>query len=130
MALTIVPPTNPDGHALPSAVTLPEVNAKGTCSVVALRGEWDIGARPMLSDVVSRVIAFAVGDVVIDLAGATFIDAAAFRVFATAQQLLDDQDRRLTFRSPTQVAAQVLQTFGLTDLIETETDPPLRAWPD
>jgi hypothetical protein len=61
--------------------------------------------------------------VVIDLAQATFIDTATGRVLATARQLLDDQDRRLTFRSAARLAAPVLHFFGLADLIEAE---PLR----
>jgi hypothetical protein len=34
---------------------------------------------------------------------------------------MDDQDRRLTFRSAARLAEQVLYLFGLADLIEAET---------
>jgi hypothetical protein len=37
-------------------------------------------------------------------------------------RLLDAQGRKLTFRSPSSVAAQVLDVFGLTESIEAETE--------
>jgi len=60
------------------------------------------------------------GDLVLDLAELTFIDTATARVLATAQQLLDRQNRGLTLRSPSRLTAQVLHVFGLTDLIEAD----------
>jgi hypothetical protein len=35
------------------------------------------------------------------------------------EQLLDRRGRALTFRSPSRLAAHVLDVFGLTDLIES-----------
>ena len=66
----------------------------------------------------SKVIALSTGDVVMDLTEATFIDTAIVRALAGAQQLLDRQERKLTFRSPSRLATRVLHLFGLTDLIE------------
>jgi len=94
------------------------VRADGAHTVVVLRGEWDFSTRPVLSDVLSRVIALPAGDVVIDLAQAEFIDSATVRVLAVAWQWLDRRGRALTFRSPSSPAAKVLHLFGLTDLIE------------
>ncbi|MDQ6614358.1 MAG: STAS domain-containing protein [Actinomycetota bacterium] len=94
------------------------VRADGAHTIVVLRGEWDFFTRPVLSDVLSRVIALPVGDVVIDLAEAEFIDSATARVLAVSWQWLDRRGRALTFRSPSNLAAKVLDQFGLTDLIE------------
>ena len=69
----------------------------------------------------SLVVALHVGDVVVDLAESTFLDVGAVWVLATAQQLLDDDGRRLTFRSPTEEAFRALLLFGLADLIEAQT---------
>ena len=115
MALTMLPPSEGNSRLSP---TTPVVHAEGTRSVVALRGDPDISTRPELCDVLCRVIADGTGDVVIDLAKATFIDTAIVRALATAQQLLDRQDRVLTIRSPSTLATRVLQVFGMTDLIE------------
>ena len=94
------------------------VRAEGTLTVVVLRGEWDLSTRAVLADVLSRVIASGAGDVVIDLAEADFIDTATVRAFADAQHLLDCRGRRLSFVSPSSLAVQVLDLFGLTDLID------------
>ncbi|HWW52241.1 MAG TPA: STAS domain-containing protein [Acidimicrobiales bacterium] len=99
-------------------LTRPIVQAEGDRTVVVLQGEVDFATRPILSDALSRVIAWRVGDVVIDLSEATFIDTAIIRALAVANELLERSGRRMTFRSPSRVAAQVMQLFGLTDLIE------------
>jgi hypothetical protein len=41
------------------------------------------------------------------------------RAVAMGHQLLQGQGRRLSLRSPSWLAAQVLDVFGLTDLIES-----------
>jgi anti-anti-sigma factor len=102
---------------------IPAVHAEGTRSVIALRGDADISTRRDLIEVLCRVIAEGTGAVVIDLAQATFIDTAIVRVLATAQQLLDRQDRILALRSPSRLATHVFQLFGLTDLIHIDEPP-------
>jgi anti-anti-sigma factor len=97
----------------------PTVRAEGTSTVVVLRGESDFCTISVLSDVLSRVLTMRSGDVVIDLADAEFIDSSPVGALAAAQQSLDRQHRQLTFRSPSRLAARVLQVFGLSDLIET-----------
>jgi anti-anti-sigma factor len=120
MALTMLPPSAATVARVRFARMIPEVHAEGTRSVVALRGEADISTRQVMCDVLCRVIADGTGDVVVDLAKATFVDTAIVRVLATAQQLLHRQDRILTLRAPSTLATRVLTVFGLTDLIETE----------
>src|SRR5579862_2907683 len=113
MALTMLPQPLGPVRGDRSALMTPEVRVEGARIVVVLRDGTDVATKPVLCDVLSRVVASAAGDVVIDLGAATFIDIATARVLATAQQLLDDQDRELTFRSPSRLAARVLQAFGL-----------------
>jgi anti-anti-sigma factor len=102
----------------------PVVLAEGPVIVVLLRGEADVSTKLVLCDVLSRVIASGAGDVVIDLAETSFIDAGAGRVLATAQQLLDPGNRRLTFRSPSRLALRVLDVFGLAGLVEARKPVP------
>lgn len=120
MALTMLPPSAGTVPGVRFAHMIPEVRTEHTRSVVSLRGEADISTRRVLCDVLCRVIADRTGDVVIDMADTTFVDTAIVRALGTAQQLLDRQDRILTVRSPSRLAARVLQVFGLTDLIEAE----------
>ncbi len=65
------------------------------------------------------MIAARLGDVVIDLTDTDFIDTAISRTLADAQQMLDLQGRRVTFRSPSRLAARLLDLFGLSPLIES-----------
>ena len=123
MALTMRPPSAAPVPSVLSAPSAPVKHAEATRTVVVLRGESDISTRSLLCDVLCRVIANRTGDVVIDLAEATFIDTAIVRALATAQQLLDRQGRKLTFRSPSRLAVRVLHLFGLTDLIESREGP-------
>jgi anti-anti-sigma factor len=118
MTVTVLPPSAHTAGSVLSALTTPVVRAEGTRTVVVLLGEADFSTRPVLADALSRVIALHTGDVVIDLAEAEFIDTDTVRVLAVAQQLLDRHDRKLTFRSPSRLAARMLYLFGLTDLIE------------
>lgn len=101
-----------------SAPTTPVVRTEGARSVVVLSGEWDLSRRPVLAEVLARVIASGTGDVVVDLAGAQFIDTAIGRALTVGCRWLARGGRRLTVRSPSPLAARILGAFGLTDLIE------------
>ena len=118
MALAMLPLSTVTARGVRYDPSTPVVYADGTRTVIDLRGEWDLSTRSVLCDVLSKVIALSTGDVVMDLTEATFIDTAIVRALAGAQQLLDRQERKLTFRSPSRLATRVLHLFGLTDLIE------------
>jgi len=94
------------------------VHTEGTRTVVGLRGEWDLCTRALLAAVLSRAIASGSGDLVIDLTEVRFIDTAIVRAFCDGQRFLSSLGRKLTFRSPSRVAARLLDIFSLTDLIE------------
>ena len=123
MARTVFSPTVRAARTVRSGLLTTSVRAEGNRSVVVLWGEADLSTRPALSDVLFLVIAERAGDVVIDLAEAEFIDSATARTLAAAQQLLDGQGRKLALRSPSRLAARVLEVFGLTHLIETRKAP-------
>jgi anti-anti-sigma factor len=106
-----------------SALSTVVVRTEGTRTIVVIGGEADISTRPVLSDALSRVIATLLGDVVIDLTETDFIDSAIGRTLADAQRMLDRQGRQVTFRSPSRLAARLLDLFGLTALIETAGAP-------
>ena len=119
MAYTMLPPpADTAHHGVRGAVTSPVVHGEATRTVVSLQGEADVSTRAALADALSRVIATGSGDVVVDLAAVTFIDTATGRSLAIGQRLLDRTGRILTFRCPSRMAVQVLDMFGLTDLIE------------
>lgn len=106
-------------HDVLSALTTVVLRAEGTRTIVVIGGEADLSTRPAVSDALSRVIATHLGDVVIDLSATSFVDTAIVRALADAQQMLYRQGRQVTFRSPSRLAARLLDLFGLTELIET-----------
>jgi anti-anti-sigma factor len=121
MTITVLPPSARLALTVNASWSAPvaRVDFEGTRSVVVLRGDVDFFTMPVVSDVLSRLVASVAGDMVIDLRNVDFVDAAAITAFATAQELLVSQGRRLTFRSPSPLAARVLGVFGLSALVET-----------
>jgi anti-anti-sigma factor len=119
MTLTVLPPSSGSLHCVRVGLTTAVVREEGTRTVVVLRGEADFSTTCVPSDALSWVIAWRIGDVVVDLGGLEFIDSATARVLAEGQQLLKHDGRMMTFRSPSKVAARVLHASGLTDSIET-----------
>jgi anti-sigma B factor antagonist len=118
MALTMLPPSARPGRGLRSVLATPVWREEGARAVVLIGGEADVSVCSALYEVLARVINSSTGDVVIDLAEATFIDTAAVRVLANGQRMLDRCGRKLTFRSPSPPAERVLELFGLADCIE------------
>jgi anti-anti-sigma factor len=102
-----------------------QIADEGTRTIVVLRGEADFSTTVALSDILARGVSAGIGDVVVDLGGLEFIDTGAVRVLTAAQQRLQRLDRNLTIRSPSSVAARVLELFGLSALVENlpETTP-------
>ncbi|MDQ1376881.1 MAG: hypothetical protein QOE15_1054 [Acidimicrobiaceae bacterium] len=124
MRYSMVRPSAHGAQNLRPALTISPERTEGNDILVVLLGEADLSSRYALSDTLSRVIASGDADVVIDLAQAQFLDSATARVLAECQTLLDRRGRKLTLRSPSKLAARVLDMFGLTGLIERGEDVP------
>ncbi len=118
MTITVPTPSSGTLHRVRFGLLTAVVREEGKRTVVVLRGEADMSTTSVPSDAMSWVIASRTGDVVIDLAELEFIDSATVHVLADAQQLLERVGRTMTFRSPSRLAARVLDVFGLSDLIE------------
>jgi anti-anti-sigma factor len=117
MSLSVRPSSaRADGSRRSALTTL--VRDEGVGTALVLRGEADSFTAPVLADALSAVAASRSGDVVIDLAEVDFLDTAAVQVLSMWQGVLDRQRRTLTFRSPSRLAALVLDYFGLTGVIE------------
>jgi anti-anti-sigma factor len=111
MSLAIRRPA-PDGVGVqPAVVSL--TRAEGSSTVVVLQGELDLATRPLLSKVLSGVIAEEGGDVIIDLTASTFVDAATVRTLAVFHDLLAQRGSSLVLRSPSNSATKVITLFGL-----------------
>jgi anti-sigma B factor antagonist len=96
-------------------------------TVVWLRGEHDISTVAALSQTMARAIALDDGELVIDLSGVEFMDAATVGVIVRARNFLELQSRTLALRSPSTAAARVLDLCELADLGEPRPAPETRA---
>ena len=115
MTLTDIAQSN-----VPTAALVASVSVDGTATIVTLRGEADLCTRPVLVDVLVRVIAESDRSLIVDLAHTEFIDTGTVRTLARAWQLLNDRGRTLTLRSPSRVAIRVLGLLGFSHLIEPD----------
>jgi anti-anti-sigma factor len=89
-------------------------------TVVWLHGELGISTVTALSQTIARAMAFSRADLVVDLSGVQFMDAATIGVIIRARNDLELQFRSLMRRAPSKFARRVLELCGLTDLL----DPP------
>ena len=124
MAVTLLPSSPCYVHDGLSAAATMSIRNEGSRTIVAILGEADLSNRPALADTLASVIAGDTGDVVIDLTDTEFVDTAIIRSLMDGQRILARRGRELTFRSPSRLAARILDLFGLTGLIETADRPP------
>jgi anti-sigma B factor antagonist len=89
-------------------------------TVVWLRGEHDIFTVETLCEVMAGAIALDDADVVVDLSGVQFMDAATVGVIIRAREFLRLRSRSLALRSPSISARRVVDLCCLADLV----DPP------
>jgi len=86
--------------------------------VVWQRGENDISTKMAFSHTMAQGTVCDEGDLVVDLSGVTFMDAATVGVLIWTRNDLRLQCRSLTLRSPSGSARRVLDLCGLTDLLD------------
>jgi anti-anti-sigma factor len=87
-------------------------------AVVWLRGEHDISTVAALAETMARAIAVGDADVVVDLRGVQFMDAATVGVIIRAREFLRLRSRSLRLRSPSTRARHVFDLCGLADLLD------------
>lgn len=105
-------------------VAFPVADADRT--VVWLRGEHDVSTVAALSQTMARAIALDDGDLVIDLSGIQFMDAATVGVIIRARDFLHLQSRSLALQAPSPCAVRILDLCGLATLLDPR---PVQAMP-
>jgi anti-sigma B factor antagonist len=88
--------------------------------VVSATGELDMASAPRLRDALFDAVADHDGDVVVDLAGVTFMDSTGLGVLATAYKRLGREGRRLVIKSPTRNVRRVLEVCRLDEVLAIE----------
>lgn len=96
------------------------VFADGDAVVVALSGEADLFTLPAVMTAIGRAVSDHDGPVIVDLAGTSFVDIRTLHALSSAAERLRDQDRALTLRAASPVAARLLALVGRSQLIQTD----------
>ena len=80
-------------------------------ATVVITGELDLTTRPALAERLSLVLRTRPRRLVLDLAGAGFLDCGSARLIASVGRLLPDGGR-LVIRQPSQPVRRVLELIG------------------
>ncbi len=96
------------------------------CMVMWLLGEHDISTAPGLWADLVAAMAVDDADLVLDLSGLGFLDAAIVGLFVRAQETLRAQSRTLTLRAPTTFARQIFGLCGISSFLEPDPVTLLR----
>lgn len=89
-------------------------------SVIALEGELDVTSAPSFRATVFGLIGAGHRRLVIDLSGLDFIDSRGLWVIVAAHREVDAAGGKLLLRHPRPTALKVLETTGLSGMIEIE----------
>jgi anti-anti-sigma factor len=95
---------------------------EGPATVIGLHGEHDLSNQAALSTALTKICAVGgAGDVIIDLSQASFVDSATVAALLGGRQVVMDQGRRFSLRTPTLPVQRVLEICGLASFVEPET---------
>jgi anti-anti-sigma factor len=94
-----------------------EVVDVGPPAIVVVRGEVDVATSPELDAVVA---ALDVGDIVLDLAGVTFMASSGLASLLRADRHAIEHGGRLTLRTPSRQVREVLDMTHLLDRFTIE----------
>jgi anti-sigma B factor antagonist len=93
-------------------------------TVVWLQGEHDVTTVAALSETMARAIALDDSDLVIDLSGVDFMDAATIGVIVRARDFLAQRSRSMSLRSPSTCARRIIDVCDLADLLDADLLDP------
>jgi anti-sigma B factor antagonist len=91
-----------------------DTRVRGSTAEVALSGELDMAAAFKLEPAIDQVVSEnAVDEVVLDLAGVSFMDSAGLGSLLSTQERLNDLGIGAELRSPSDAAQRVLAANGI-----------------
>ncbi|WP_250030180.1 STAS domain-containing protein [Paractinoplanes maris] len=96
-----------------------EITAMAGPPGARVTGEVDLGTLPIF-DLALELLAGCSSDVVIDLAGVTFLDIGGARALAEATRQVRDSGRRLWMRSPSPQVRRMIDLLGWAALYDWE----------
>lgn len=87
-------------------------------TTIRLVGELDAHTCDGVASQIATLVGDGANDLVIDLAGVSFMDSSGLRVLVRARQDILDADGRLRLRGATDVVERVLQITGLAETFD------------
>ncbi|HEX2155344.1 MAG TPA: STAS domain-containing protein [Acidimicrobiia bacterium] len=94
-----------------------DVSEEGSRAVAALRGEIDYGNVAQLRSSLLGLSQGSATEVVVDMAGVTFVDSTALSVLVQAKQRLAESGRQMSIIDPQPRVIRVLRLAGLSDYL-------------
>jgi anti-anti-sigma factor len=112
-------PDPPTGHVLRvDAVGLTVVAGRGPDStLLTLTGELDYATRPTFELAVSQALRTGPPNLVVDLAGLTFVAVAGAHAFEETNLLCSGDGGRLVLLNPCRQARRLLDLFGISAMV-------------
>lgn len=87
---------------------------------VIVVGEVDLATAPALQEALETAAAGGEHDVVVDLAGVTFIDSSGMNVFVRCYKPLRAADRALVLRGASPTVRRALEAGGITTFLSVD----------
>ena len=91
--------------------------------VVHVRGELDLQTDPIPCGCLAGLVRSGARDIVVDMAGVSFLGVQAVDVMLDARQRFAERGGRLTLSSPSRMALRLLGLIGAADLLGTDEVP-------
>jgi anti-anti-sigma factor len=118
------PPARPDpsgrrSDGLPEMLVVIEIDASQEGVTMVITGEVDLTTRSALAEQLSAVLRTGPRQLILDLAGATFMDCGSARLIVGAGRFLPEGGR-LIIRSPSRAVRRVLELTRLDAELEIE----------
>jgi anti-sigma B factor antagonist len=98
---------------MPGGMEIRTSQNDGTASL-ELRGELDIGTAPQLDEAVERALEDGCREVVLDLAGTTFLDSSGLGALIRAARTVDARQGQMAVLSPPGSEARVVIEMSRT----------------
>ena len=91
--------------------------------VYALEGEIDMGGADALHRRIVGLAASPTGDIVLDMAGVSFVDSSGLRSLITARDAVVAAGHGFRLRGASPEVRRLLELVGLLELFEAGDDP-------
>jgi anti-sigma B factor antagonist len=96
---------------------------EGQAPTVVVSGEADWATAPRLRSCLTAAAALSTEEVVVDMAGLTFIDSANLGVLASAHKTLAAQGSRMVVTNAPPAAMMVFRVSGLEQMLTVRPGP-------